>query len=141
MKRFLIGAVVAMVLLLGACGGDDDADPAAAIRDYAAAYNSGDVDAVMELFTDESVVNGHPFASRSEGLSAIRAVQVDDLAAAATENAYSFSAVEVSDDTVTWNSEWTSDDGGLFCQVGHTAVVKDGKIRTWTWPSSGGDCP
>lgn len=140
MKRFLIGAAVAMALLLGACGGDD-ADPAATIQDYEAAHNSGDIDAVMELFTDDSVVNGHPFARRSEGLSAIRAVQVDDLAAAAADDAYAFSAVEVSGDTVTWNSEWTSADGGRFCQFGHTAIIEDGKIRMWTWPSGGGDCP
>lgn len=140
MRRISIGAVIAVALLLGACGGDE-ADPASAIEDYAAAYNSGDIDAIMELFTEESVVTGHPFANRSQGLTAIRAVQADDRASAATDNPYTFSNIETTNDTVTWDSEWISDDGGRFCQAGHTAVIKDDKILTWTWPTSGGDCP
>ncbi len=86
-------------------------------------------------------MTGRPFAVRSEGLAAIRAVQADDPASAATDNPYTFPTVETSNDTVTWDSEWIGDDGGRFCQVGHRAVIGDGKILTWTWPTGGADCP
>ena len=139
MKRpFMV--FVAAVLILAACGGDD-ADPAGVIEDYTAAYNAGDIDAVMALFSEESVVTGHPFEASSAGLAAIRAVQVDDINAAATDNPYTISNLDVSGDTVTWDHVWTSADGEQFCQQGHRAVTKDGKILTWAWPDGGGDCP
>lgn len=138
-KRLLIGLVWA-VLALGACGGDD-ADPAAVIEDYISAYNSGDIDAVMTLFSEESVVTGHPSEARSEGLDAIRSVQEGDIAAAATSNAYTISNVDVSGDTVTWDHVWTNSTGNQFCQQGHDAVIKDGKILTWDWPGGGFSCP
>jgi uncharacterized protein (TIGR02246 family) len=136
----LLGGFVVAVLILAACGGDD-VDPAAVIEDYTAAYNAGDIDAVMALFSEESVVTGHPFALESEGLTAIRAVQVEDIAAAATENAYTISNVRVIGNTVTWDHVWISAEGGRFCQQGHSAVVEDGKITSWTWPGGSFGCP
>jgi hypothetical protein len=49
----------------------DDADPAGVIEDITAAYNAGDIDAVMALFSEESVVTGHLFEARSEGLTSM----------------------------------------------------------------------
>ena len=140
MTQRLLVALVLVLVALGGCGGDD-ADPAGVLNDYRAAYNAGDIDAVMDLFTDESVVTGHPFQASSEGLSAIRSVQVSDIAAAATSDAYTISNVEVSGDTVTWDHVWTSSTGDQFCQEGQTAVIKDGKILTWDWPDGSFSCP
>lgn len=139
-RRRLLVAVASVVLALGACGGDDT-DPAGVIDDYVAAYNSGDIDAVMALFSEESVVTRHPFANRSEGLDAIRDLQVSDIGAAATSDAYTISNVEVSGDTVTWDHAWTNDEGSQFCQQGHSAVIQDGKFLTWAWPGSPAACP
>jgi hypothetical protein len=139
MRRLLV--VLASTALIFAACGSDDADPAGVIEDMTAAYNAGDIDAVMALFSEESVVTGHPFEARSVGLSAIRAVQVEDRNSAATDNPYIISNVEATGDTVTWDHVWTRDDGGQSCKQGHTAVIQDGKILTWVWPGGGFACP
>lgn len=139
MKPFLFGAVVALALFPSACG-VEDSDPAAVVEDYQLAYNSGDIDAVMELFTEESVVTGHPFADQSEGLDAIRGVQIEDIASAAGQNAYTFSNVEVDGDRVTWDSQWVNDEGDRFCQTGHSAFIENDRILSWQWPSEGSAC-
>ena len=139
MRRSFMALAVA-ALILGACGGED-ADPAEVVEDYIAAYNAGDIDGVMALFSEESVVTGHPFEARSEGLTAIRAVQVEGRNSAAADEPYTISNIEVTGDTVTWDHVWRSDDGGQFCKQGHTAVISDGKILTWAWPGGGFDCP
>ena len=139
MKRLLI-VTISAALSLVACGGNG-ADPGGVIDDYIAAYNAGDIDGVTALFSEESVVTGHPMRGRMEGLAAIRATQVDDMSVAATQNAYTISNVEVTGDTVTWDSVWISIDGEQFCKQGHAAVIKEGKIITWVWPGGGFDCP
>ena len=128
-----------MALVLGACSGDD-AGPASTLEGYTAAYNAGDIDEVMTFFSEESVVTGHPFDVRSTGLTEIRTVQVQDIAAAASENAYTISNIEVSGNTVTWDHLWVNDVGEEYCQVGQNAVIEDGIILSWTWPVGGGDC-
>ncbi len=139
MRRSLM-AVMLMALIVGACGGDD-ADPASTIEAYVVEYNAGDLDGVMALFSEESVVTGHPFDASSTGLTEIRAVQAQDIAAAASENAYTISNVVVSGNTVTWDHLWVNDGGEEYCQIGQSAVVEDGIILTWTWPDGDFDCP
>ena len=95
----------------------------------------------MTFFSEESVVTGHPFDRSSTGLSEIRAVQFLDLAAAASENASTSSNIEVSGNMVTWDVRWVNDVGEEYCQFGQSAVVEEGIILSWTWPSDGGDCP
>lgn len=107
--------------------------PAATVEGYIAAYNEGDIDEVMAFFTEDSVVIGHPFAPESSGLAEIRAVQIRDLLAAAAEDPYTISNVEVSGNTVTWDHVWVSDAGESYCQYGHKAVVEDGKFVSWRW--------
>ena len=136
----LIVLATSIALILGACGGDD-ADPAATVEGYIAAYNAREIEGVMTFFTENSVVTGHPFAAASTGLDQIRAVQQEDINSSADENAYTISNVEVSGDTVTWDHVWVSDEGSEFCKFGHEAVVADGKFVTWTWPGGGFDCP
>lgn len=117
------------------------AGPTATVESYIEAYNAGDIDLVMTHFTEDSVITGHPFDASSTGLTEIQAVQVQDIAAAASENAYTISNVEVTGDTVTWDHVWTNSEGNDFCQFGQSAVVEEGIILSWTWPSGGGDCP
>jgi hypothetical protein len=63
-----------------------------------------------------------------------------DLADAASTDAWSISNVEVDGDTVTWDQVWVGKGGGNNCMEGQSAVIKDGKILIWTWPS-GDDTP
>ena len=132
--RFLFAVVVAVTLTAMGCSSDSD-DAAEVVEQYVAAYNSGDIDAVMAVFTEDSVVYGHPLSPESAGLTEIRAVETVDLAAGASADAYSISNVEVDGDTVTWDHVWVSNEGDEYRQEGQTAVIKNGKILTWTWPA------
>ncbi len=145
--RLSIAAVwlLAAVVVLSGCGDDNradtaDPDPAGVIEDYRIAYNGGDIDAVMALFSEESVVAGHPFAPESAGLVAIRDLQLEDMGVAAPADAYEFSDVEVAGDTVTWNHVWTADDGTDWCGEGNSAVTADSQILTWTFAPARQPC-
>jgi hypothetical protein len=115
-------------------------DPAATIEDYRTAYNAGDVDGVMALFSEESVMTGNSFFE-SAGLTEIRAVWVEDINGAATEDAYTISNVEVTGNTVTWDQVWIGGAGDKNCIEGQSAVIEDGKILLWTWSSRDVSCP
>ena len=147
MSRYLIFLVVA-ASLLGACGSDEADPPAAALEAYGAAFNAGDLDGVMALFSEESVVVDHWRAADSPlldgeavGLFYIETLVGTDLveavppdAEAVPENALRISNVEVSGDTVTWDEVYTSGIGFRICSDRVTAVIEDGKIMTWTYP-------
>ena len=144
----IVAPILVMILVVAACGSsEDDAsattasdDPAATIEDYRTAYNAGDVDGVMALFSEESVMTGNSFFE-SAGLTEIRAVWVEDINAAATEDAYTISNVEVTGNTVTWDQVWIGRDGEQACLEGQSAVIEDGKILLWTWSSRDVSCP
>jgi hypothetical protein len=143
-SRVATGLLIAVVVLAG-CGDDDsgdavDSDPVEVIENYRIAYNDGDIDAVMALFSEESVVSGHPFAVEAAGLAAIRHMQLLDMGAAAETDAYKILNVEVSGDTVTWDHVWTTDDGTDWCAEGHNAVIANGQILTWTFAADGDPC-
>lgn len=147
---FLVAAGVVIVAGIGflVSNNSDSADiagasasPAQVLDDYIAAYNSGDIDGVMALFSEDSVITGHPFSASSTGLAEIRDLQVRDMVEAASENAYTISNVEVTGDTVTWDHVFTNSGGNEFCQFGQSAVVEDGMMLSWTWPGRSFDCP
>ena len=114
--------------------------PSQTISAYVTAYNGHDIDAVMAFFTEESVVTDHPFAVEAAGLSSIRILHSEDMAAAAESNAYRISNVEVTGNTVTWDHVWTNDGGTRYCQQGESAIIEDGTILTWTWPAEEFSC-
>lgn len=69
-------------------------------------------------------------------------MQIQDMNAAATEDAYTVSNVEVTGNTVTWDQVWISGAGDEHCLEGQSAVIEDGKIVLWTWPAGDGvPCP
>lgn len=103
------------------------------IEDYRLAYNSGDIELVMALFSDDSVVTNHPFATRSAGLAEIRSLQLRDLSVAAPTDAYHLFNFDVSDDSVTWDHEFTDSRGERWCGRGHTAIIATGKIESWAF--------
>jgi hypothetical protein len=114
-----------------------DGDPESTLNTYIAAYNSGDVEEVMTVFSEESEIVDHPFSGLVAGLDEIRSVHVDEFEFSAAENAYTVSNVEVVGDTVTWDHEWVNAGGVSYCIEGNTAVVEEGKILIWTWANGG----
>lgn len=116
-------------------------DPAAVIAEYRVAYNDGDIERVMSLFSDDSVINGHPFAGRSEGLDAIRALQIDDLASADPSDAYRIDHVDVVGDTATWSHVFTNAAGERWCGEENRAVVRNAKIVIWDFAPDRYPCP
>jgi hypothetical protein len=134
MKRPLIVAVL-MGLMLASCAAATD--PASTIEKYIDEYNSDDIEGVMALFSEESVLVGQPNGNLDgtpvEGLTEIRDLQVRDRAAAAPDNPYTISNVEVTGTTVTWDHAWTGN-SNTWCVSGQSAVVEDGVIVSWTWP-------
>lgn len=140
--------------LVGACGGDDgsrvsareDDDTAAAplevIDTYRIAYNAGDIDEVMALFTEESTLIDHPTAlfggvgdggNTLTGVDEIREANVVDRATAAQSSAYEFVNVRLADGAVLWDHRWVGLNGAEWCGHGHRAVISEGRFVTWSY--------
>lgn len=139
--RFVLSVAMAVALTAAGCSSDSNDDDAGdVLNDYVTAYNSGDIDAVMALFTEESTITGHPTNSSATGLTAIRALHVEDMSAAADTDAYSISNVQVTGNNVKWDHIWTNSTGNQFCKTGQSTVTEGGKIVLWTWPGGGFNC-
>jgi len=115
----------------------DEVAAIAVIEAYGDAYNSGDLDAVMDLFGEDSTIVGHPFGATRDGLVSIRALHDADMNAAAVSDAYAFSNFRVEGNTVTWDHRWTNAADTEYCAVGNSAEVEDGVITSWTWSATG----
>ena len=118
------------------------ASPAEVIEVFRVAYNTGDMDSLEALFTEESVIIDHPsalfqgFGSDGKslaGLQEIRAGNEWDRQNAAPAEAYEFVNVEVDGDTVTWDHAWEGANLAEWCGEGHSATVIDGKVITWSY--------
>lgn len=145
-SRLLVAATTAALALivglgtwaiLGGGGGGEAANPRAAVEGYYEASNSHDLNAIMEFFSEESKIVGHPADSPTRGtplrgLATIRSVLEVQLGFAVPVNPFTISNVEVSGDTVTWDSRFSNKNGNRFCAEGHSAIVGGGKILFWT---------
>ena len=138
--RLILAVIVAIAVAAAGCSSADE-DPEDVINGYAEAFNEGDIDAVMAFFTEDSVVTRHPLARERTGLTQIRALWVQSRQGAASENATSISNVEVNGSTVTFDHVFIDDTGDNFCVEGHSAVIEDGKILSWTYADDFVDCP
>lgn len=136
--------VVAGLLLLAACGDDDDEatdNPTDVVGAYIDAYNAGDVDAAVALFADDAVITEHPMAQQAEGPDEIRALVVADIEQSDQGgDSYEISNLQVTGSTTTWDHRWKSDGGNVCTATGHEAVIEDGKIITWVFPTATIDC-
>jgi len=134
-------AVVAIASLTSSDEPDTAGSPSQTVAAYLAAYNAGDIDEVMALFTDQSVIANLPALGRAglgenpvlTGLKAIRDFHVTDRAHAAGADPYVFSNVDAVGNAVTWDHTWMSNEGLRGCGEGHEAIVEDGKIVSWTF--------
>jgi hypothetical protein len=109
-------------------------DPAVTIQAYAAATNADDLDAVLTLFTEESVIVNHPRLP-SAPMAGLDAIRVDHMTELPSTASFTISNVSVLGDTVTWDAVSVKESGVEWCGEGHSAVVIDGKILSWTWPT------
>ncbi len=148
MVAVLVGAAVVVLvavgvssLLFGSENEPDVAGPQATVEGYFAAFNSHDIGAVLEFFTEASRIDDHPkdkpvFRGNRPliGVTEIRRTLEREMNLAATVDAYAISNVEVSGNTVTWDQALTESDGGRTCAEGHSAIVEDGKILLWEYP-------
>ncbi len=135
MKIRLVFVVVVAVALAAAGCSSNSGEPADVIHAYVAAYNSGDLDAVVAVFADDASITGHPSNSGGRlGQEFVRALHFQDLTYG---NGYTVSNVETSGNTVTWDSVWGN---GIGCVEGHTSVVEGDKIVSWVWGTEF-DCP
>lgn len=143
MKKVALATVLGVAALAG-CASEDgsEPDPAAVIEEYESAYNSGDIEAVMAFYTEDSTLIGHPLGDDLVvGLVAIRDSVKIDMAEAAESDPYEISNVETSGDTVTWDHTWTNRRGQDWCAEGNRAVIADGTILSWTFAPDPGLCP
>ena len=112
-------------------------NPADTIEAYAEANNSGDIEAVMVLFSEESIIVDFPHDpnpnNESEGMDEIRALLLADMSSAAESNAYTISNVEVTGSTVSWDHLYVNNQDQGWCRQGNVAEVQDGKILHWTF--------
>ena len=116
-------------------------DPqAAVIVSMVEAYNAGDIDALVELFSDESVIENHPFSPRTVGPAPIRVLMTQDRDSAASQDPYTIENLQVEGNVVTWDHRWTREDFEVFCKRGQSATIENGKIITWTWSVGSFDC-
>lgn len=124
----------------GDYGGPVVMSPRSVIESHFAAYNAKDLAGVMVFYTEDSVITGHPSEAVQTDLDTIRRVNRVDMLVAAESNAYLITNLEVSGDTVTWDHMWTNNQGFFACVEGHTAVVRNSAIVSWTWPVTDFQC-
>ena len=145
MSRIMPGSgmallVITFALLLGACGGNDS-DPAAVLADYLEVWNAEDAEAVMVFYAEDAVLEGHPedTGDVSTGKSEIFPIEDRMDGYQGSTGFFEFLNMEVSGDTVTFDSIFHNAQGQCFNSSGLEVTVADDKITLWVWggPSAG----
>lgn len=134
MRRSL-AMVISVVLMLGACGGDDS-DPAAVLANYENTRNSGDVDAVMAFYAEDAVVENHPLDSGdgvATGVVEIRALEAQVPGIQGSTGGIEFTEMVVSGNTVTFKETFFNAGGACFSGAGNEVTVEDDKITLFVW--------
>ena len=141
--RRLLTTITLLGLILGACGGDDSdpADPAAVLADYLEVWNAEDAEAVMVFYAEDAVLEGHPedTGDVSTGKSEIFPIEERMQGWQGSTGFFEFLNMEVSGDTVTFDSIFHNAQGQCFNSSGLEVTVADDKITLWVWggPSAG----
>lgn len=138
-------ALLAFVLVLAGCTSQPEAaGPAEVLAEYQEAGDAGDIDAVMELFTEDAVVTGHPLDETSPpiatGVEEIRPLEEQVIALQRSEDANEYFDVEVTGNTATFSSHFYANDGLCYAGSGHEITVADRKITTYAWGTSNQPC-
>ena len=146
--RWSVAVVVSVVLVVAGCS-SDTSDAAGTLDEYVAAYNADDLEGVVSLFADDSVMVMHPVNAFAVGADEIRRafsedvgqglsvtisiVSVEDFAADEASVAEAYSVVR-------WDQTWrTVVNGEEVCRSGpNLAVISEGTIYRLNW--TGLDC-
>ena len=123
-----------MFLVVSACGGGD-ANPGEVPQDYQDARNSGDVDALISLYTEDAMVTGHPLDDDgiAQGVEEIRILEQEVPSIQRSEDATEFVDIQVSGSSVTFGQRFFPANGGCLGSSGHEVTVEDGKITYYSW--------
>lgn len=116
----------------------DDVD-CATLHGFVAAYNAGELGAMMTFFSLSSVIVGHPLGD-ARGLDEIEARMIEYRATAAADNPYVITKLQTGGTRVTWDHVWTASDGVKLCATGHSAAIVGGKIFTWEFAQEAEPC-
>ena len=140
--RRLTTTVISLALILGACGGDDS-DPAAVLADYLEVWNAEDGEAVMVFYAEDAVLEGHPSDTGdvSTGKSEILVVETVIHGFQGSTGRMEFINIEVSGDTVTFDSIFHNAQGACFSSTGTQATIENDLITLIVWGNpEGGLC-
>jgi ketosteroid isomerase-like protein len=142
--RVALAGFAAFALVVAACSDDDsdsadDSDPAAVLTDYLEVWNAEDAEAVMVFYSDDAVIEGHP-ADTDElatGKSEILVIETGMQVFQGATGTMEYINMEVSGDTVTFDSIFHNAQGECFSSNGSVATMKDDLITLIVW--GGGD--
>ncbi len=141
MRRSLV-MVISVVVLVGACGGDDS-DPAAVVADYLEVWNAEDAEAVMVFYAEDAVIEGHPSDTGdvSTGKSEILLVERVIQGYRGSTGTMEYINMEVSGNTVTFDNIFINAQGACFSSTGSELTVENNLIVLIVWGNpNGGLC-
>ena len=139
--RRLISTVISLVLILGACGGDD-ADPAAVVADYLEVWNTEDAKAVMVFYAEDAVIEGHPSDTDelATGKSEILVVESVIQGNRGSTGTMEHINMEVSGNTVTFDNIFHNAQGTCFSSAGSELTVENDLIVLIVWGDTDAAC-
>jgi hypothetical protein len=138
--RRLISTVISLVLILGACGGDDS-DPAAVVADYLEVWNTEDAAAVMAFYAEDAVIEGHPSDTDelATGKSEILVVESVIQGFRGSTGTMEYINMEVSGNTVTFDNIFNNARGECFSSAGSELTVENDLIVLIVWGDTDAD--
>jgi ketosteroid isomerase-like protein len=154
--RLLVAMIVALTLTAMGCSSDsDDAadDPAAVLADYLEVWNAEDAEAVMVFYAEDAVVENHPARAEIEGIpnvdgktmtgrAQILLIEEGMQGFQASTGTMEYLNMEVSGNTVTFDTRFINGSGSCFSSGGSETTVENGLITRVVWADTdGGMCP
>ncbi len=136
-----VAIAAAVVALVGVAGlmwlsGSDEAlpfgaQPPAVLDFYEDAFNRGDVDALVGLFTDDAVIQGYSLGDTL--VTGGEEIRVFFTAETDRGSTISVSNVAATANSATVDVEWVSQDFAGVTWPGNMVTFVDGKISRWDW--------
>lgn len=123
---------------------DEYLDPAAVLADYLEVWNADDAEAVMVFYAEDAVLEGHPEDTGDVSTGKLEIFPIEQRMQIHQESTgfFEFINIEVSGDTVTFDSIFHNGDGDCFSSAGHEVTVADNKITLFVWGElDAGLCP